>query len=94
MCGTTGDFLNVREAIDESRYITRSHIWVARAKTTVCIAAHGVYIASIALHEHCMLLAAANFSHHDIKAAHFRQIVDDLVTADTQLSIIIIYDKQ
>ena len=57
---TTGNFLNVAEAIDKSWDVARAHLWVPNAQPTLLIASHGVDVAPIALHEDSVLLATAN----------------------------------
>lgn len=89
--GTTRNFLNVDETIDKCRDIAAAHVWVPRAETALTVAAHGVDVAAVTLHKHCMLLAAAHICHYDVEATYFRQVVDNFVTANSQLSIIIIY---
>ena len=90
---TTRNFLNVLEAVNECRHITAAYISVASAKAALTVATHGIYIATVALYEHCMLLAAAHIGHHDVEAADFWQVMNYLITAHAKLAIVVVYES-
>ncbi len=88
------NFLDIDESVDERRHIAAAHISYARTKSTLAIASHCIDIAPIALDKDGVLLTAANIADNDIEAAHFGQVVDHFVAANTQLPIIIIYNSK
>jgi len=90
MRSSTRDFLNVEKAVDESRHIARAHLWAACAKASFTVTTHSVNVASVALDKHSVFLATADVCHHDVEAAHLWQVVDNFLTADAQLSMVVV----
>ena len=90
MRGPAWNFPNVDEAVDECGDVAAAHVWVARAQSALAVAAHRVDVPAVALHEHCVFLAATHIRHHYVEAAYFRQVMDNFVAANSQLSIIVI----
>lgn len=87
---TTADLSYVTEAIDQSGHIARSHLWIARAQPALTIAPHSIHVTAIPLHKHCMLLSAADIADDYVETAYLGQVVNHLITAHTQLPIVII----
>ena len=88
---TASHFLNVANPIDQCWYIARSHFWVSCSQLALVVASHGVYISSVSLNEHCVLLTTAHIGDHNVEGTNLGEIMNDLFATDAQLAIVVIY---
>ena len=86
----TGHFLNTADPIDQRRNIAGPHFRVACSQFAFIVAAHGVNVSTITLHKHCVLLTTAHVSDNDVEGAYLGQVVNDLLAANAQLSVVVI----
>lgn len=90
---------NVLDAIYKRRHLADAcflttilaAVSCSSTQTTLRVAAHRVDIATIRLHKDGVLLSAAHVGDHNVKRAYLGQVVDHLLAADTELTIVVIY---
>ena len=87
---STRDFPNIAEPVDESRYIAAAYLSIASTKTPLAVASHRIDVATVALHEDSMLLAATHICDDNVETADFWQVVDHLLAANSQLAIVVV----
>ena len=84
------NFLNICQPLNKRRDVAHWLFEIAYAQLSIRVTPHRVDISTVAGDEARVLFTAAHTVYDYIEAAYFRQVVDYFLTADSQLSIVVV----